>query len=84
MSRRYRLLREAAYEQGEAEFELLASDPSFRDFVCLYIAEGYKRNRNRVSVANSDPSVIVPCTRWIREFACNSACSTTWIRISAR
>jgi AcrR family transcriptional regulator len=71
MCRKYRLIREAAYDQGAAEFELLAGDPSFRDFVCLYIAEGYKRNRNRVSVANSDPSVIVLCTRWIREFARN-------------
>lgn len=71
MCRKYRLLREAAYEQGRAEFELLALEPSFRDFVCLYIAEGCKRNRNRVSVGNSDASVVVLCTRWIREFARN-------------
>jgi AcrR family transcriptional regulator len=71
MCRKYRLLREAAYEEGKAEFELLAGDPCFRDFVCLYIAEGYKRNRNRVSVANSDPSVVVLCTHWIRRFARN-------------
>ena len=34
-------------------------------------AEGYKRNRNKVSVANSDPKVVVLCTRWIRRFARN-------------
>ena len=22
--------------------------PAFRDFVCMYIGEGYKRNRNKV------------------------------------
>jgi hypothetical protein len=71
MCRKYRLVGEAAYAEGKAEFDLLAGDPSFRDFVCLYIAEGYKRNRNRVSIANSDPSVVVVGTRWIRRFARN-------------
>ena len=33
-------------------------EPTFRDFVCMYIGEGYKRNRNVVSLANSDPRVI--------------------------
>jgi len=56
---------------GRLEFERLARDPTFRDFVCLYIGEGSKRNRNRVAVCNSDPRVIVLCTRWIRRFARN-------------
>jgi hypothetical protein len=34
MSRRYRLLREQAYEEGRASFDLLAVEPTFRDFVC--------------------------------------------------
>jgi hypothetical protein len=37
----------------------------------MYIGEGYKRNRNRVSVANSDPTVILLCDPWIRRFATN-------------
>lgn len=67
----YALKRAAAYLCGRVEFEDLAADPSFRDFVCLYIGEGYKRNRNKVAVANSDPAVIAVCTRWIRRFARN-------------
>jgi transposase-like protein len=35
MCRKYQILREAAYEQGKAEFDLIAREPSFRDFVCL-------------------------------------------------
>jgi hypothetical protein len=66
MQRKYRLLREAAYEQGMREFEELAVAPTFRDFVCLYIAEGYKRDRNSVSICNSDPAVMQLATRWIR------------------
>lgn len=66
MQRKYRLLREAAYAQGVREYEELAVDPSFRDFVCLYIAEGYKRQRNSVSICNSDPAVMRIATRWMR------------------
>lgn len=65
MQRKYRLLREAAYEQGMGEYEGLAADLTFRDFLCLYIAEGYKRDRNIVSLANSDPAVIKLATGWI-------------------
>ncbi|HXN36660.1 MAG TPA: hypothetical protein VN892_01365 [Solirubrobacteraceae bacterium] len=66
MQRKYRLLREQAYQEGLAEFDGLAADPTFRDFVCLYLAEGYKRNRNAVSICNSDPAVMQIATRWVR------------------
>jgi transcriptional regulator with XRE-family HTH domain len=66
MQRTYRLRREAAYREGEESFDELARDPTFRDFVALYIAEGYKRNRNCVSICNSDPAVVQLSTRWLR------------------
>jgi transcriptional regulator with XRE-family HTH domain len=65
MQRKYRLLREEAYREGLESFASLAVDATFRDFVCLYIAEGYKRDRNRVSICNSDPAVVQLATRWI-------------------
>lgn len=68
MQRKYRLIREKAYARGRDEFENLAELATFRDFVALYIAEGYKRDRNCVSVANSDPVVIKICAHWIRRF----------------
>lgn len=66
MQRKYRRLREEAYREGAREYEELARDPTFRDFVCLYIAEGYKRNRNTVCICNSDPAVMKVSLRWIR------------------
>jgi transcriptional regulator with XRE-family HTH domain len=66
MQAKYRRLREAAYEQGLAEYDALIRSPTFRDFVALYIAEGYKRNRNSVSIANSDHRVIAMATSWLR------------------
>lgn len=58
MQRRYRLLRELSYQDGLREFAEFARDPTFRDFVSLYVAEGSKRNRNVVAICNSDPAVI--------------------------
>jgi excisionase family DNA binding protein len=66
MQEKYRRLREAAYEEGLIFYLHLAQDPSFRDFVCLYIAEGHKRNRHEVSIANSDQAVIHAAVRWMR------------------
>ncbi len=37
--------------------------------MCLYLAEGYKRHRNYVSVCNSDPTVVVLCNEWISRLA---------------
>ncbi len=69
MKRKYRLLREAAYREGAESYVELCRDPTFRDFVCLYIAEGYKRSRHTVSICNSDPSVMLLADRWLRRFA---------------
>ena len=68
---RFKRLRDESYQRGVDEFRDLDREPGFRDFVCMYIAEGYKRCRNTVAVANSDPAVIRLCDRWTRRFASN-------------
>ncbi|MBV9166185.1 MAG: hypothetical protein JO321_09830 [Solirubrobacterales bacterium] len=66
MRKKYRLLREAAYNQGLVEYDDLIKLPTFRDFVVLYIAEGYKRNRNIASICNSDAPVVAMAAGWLR------------------
>ena len=68
---RYKAKRDAAYEAGFAEYDELIAVPTFRDFVCMYIGEGFKRTRNAVSICNSDPDVIILGEHWIRRFARN-------------
>src|SRR5205814_148386 len=75
---RYQRLRDRAFDEGRRSFANLAADPSFRDFVSLYIAEGYKRSNNRASIANSDPAVIQLAHRWMRELATNRL--TYWLQ----
>ncbi len=68
---RFKARRDAAYKQGWDEFALLDAESGFRDFVCMYIGEGYKRNRNTVSIANSDPRVIRLGNYWICRLTAN-------------
>lgn len=67
MQEKYRRLREDAYREGAEMFDELAAKEGFVDFVTLFITEGYKRNRNLVSISNSDPAAIVLADRWIQE-----------------
>jgi AcrR family transcriptional regulator len=71
MRLKYKRLRDEAYEQGFAEYDELIKEPTFRDFVCMYVGEGYKRNRNEVQLCNSDSNVLVLADYWIRRFATN-------------
>jgi AcrR family transcriptional regulator len=81
MQEKYRRLREDAYEEGRASFEPMTHEAGFIDFVTLFIAEGYKRNRNVVSVSNSDPAVIVIADRWLRRLSRNKP--TYWVQYHA-
>jgi transcriptional regulator with XRE-family HTH domain len=69
---RYSRLRREAYEEGRQTFAELSLDPTFRDFVILYLTEGYKRNRNKVAVANSDPALIRLAARWVNHLTSNA------------
>jgi AcrR family transcriptional regulator len=71
MQAKFAALRQQAYEQGWAEAPKLMQDPTFRDFVVLYMAEGYKRNRNEVAFVNSDPKLVVLAHRWLKKFSRN-------------
>jgi len=71
MQAKYLRIREQAYELGYWEFPRLAREPTFRDFVCMYVGEGSKRDRNRVAICNSDQKVVLLADRWIRAFTRN-------------
>jgi AcrR family transcriptional regulator len=71
MRSRFKRARDDAYAAGREEFVELAAEPTFRDFVCLYIAEGYKRDRNTVSLCNSDAAVVKLAARWMCRFSRN-------------
>ncbi|MBN8867808.1 MAG: helix-turn-helix domain-containing protein [Solirubrobacterales bacterium] len=71
MQEKYRNIRAEAYRQGLKEFAEMSESPGFRDFVCMYIGEGYKRNRNVVGLGNSDPTVVMLANDWITRLSRN-------------
>jgi transposase-like protein len=74
--------REGAYRAGLCGFHAMVElDASFRDFVSLYIGEGYKRCRNTVSIANSDPVVVELAFRWLTRLSRNPV--TCWVQYHA-
>ena len=66
MQAKYRRLREQAYAQGWDEFDDFVARFTFRDFMVLYIAEGSKRDRNRIAIGNSDPRIVCMAAGWLR------------------
>lgn len=71
MQAKYKAIREAAYEEATLEYPDLIIQPGFRDFICMYIGEGYKRRRNEVALCNSDPKVVKLAQAWMLRFASN-------------
>lgn len=63
---KYTAKRDAAYQQGLMEFTMLLQEPTFRDFVVLYMAEGSKTSKNQVSLVNSDLAIVKLANRWIK------------------
>jgi transposase-like protein len=57
---------EAAYREGLDTFEELSLQPTFRDFVCIYLVQGEQRDRTRVALSGFDPAVMRLASRWIR------------------
>lgn len=60
---------EAAYDEGLETFEELSAQPTFRDFVCIYLVQGEQPDRARVALTSSDPAVIGLASRWIRRLS---------------
>lgn len=68
MQAKFAKIREDAYQQGYNEAPKLLSNPLFRDFVTLYIAEGSKTQRQYVEIGNSDSSVMKLSAHFLRKY----------------
>lgn len=69
MQQKWEKIRTDAYKEGKKSAEENLKNPLFRDFILLYLTEGYRRTKNCVSVANSNPALIKLATFWIRKLS---------------
>ena len=61
--------RKEAYDEFKNMSESLLSDRYLRDFILLYMTEGYRRNRNSVSISNSNPNIVVVSHYWLKKLS---------------
>lgn len=71
MQRKYKILRDEAYQEFWNKKDELLSDIFLRDFINIYLTEGYRKNRNSVAVANSNPKIIKISYYFIKKFTNN-------------
>lgn len=71
MQQKYKNLRDEAYQEFWNKKNELLSDIFLRDFVNIYLTEGYRRDRNCVAVANSNPKIIKISYYFIKKFTTN-------------
>ncbi len=60
---------------------MLIQEPTFRDFVVLYMAEGYRRDRNMVSIANSNPRIVQIGYYWVNRITRNKTYCSVQLHI---
>lgn len=68
-SRRAAERRQASYDEATTEASRELSEPALRDFVLIYMCEGYRKSRNTVSVSNSCPKIMRLCTKMMRQLS---------------
>jgi len=66
MQKKYAKIRAEAKAGALADAPKRFCNPLFRDFIMLYLTEGYRRDRNVVSVCNSNPQLVKLADRYIR------------------
>jgi hypothetical protein len=60
---------EKAYNEALEESPNKFKSPMFRDFIILYITEGFRRTRWAPMVANSNPVIMSVCNYWFKELS---------------
>lgn len=62
--------RQDSYRVGQREYSsLISQNPTFRDFVTVFLTEGYRKGRHGVSMCNSNPKIVILTTNWLRKLS---------------
>jgi hypothetical protein len=72
MQAKYAAIRQSAYDEVYAKAQEMLRDNTIRDFVVLYLAEGYRRDRNTVALGNSNPKIVQFAHVCMKRLATNS------------
>lgn len=78
---KWKKLRDDAYNEAFEKAGETLKDLHYRDFTLIYLGEGYRKDRNKVSVANSNPNMIEMCHKIMLKEARNKVYYTLQIHI---
>lgn len=82
MKAHYESLRDEAYQEAREQASELLADPFFRDFVAMYIGEGYKKSLNDVAIANSNPPIMLMAQHFLMKLTDNKLLYDIQVHIS--
>src|SRR4051812_23941679 len=68
-SKKFKKLRDEAYEQGLKDFNDLLKINTFRDFIIIYLTEGFRKSKNTAQVTNSNHNIINITKKWFEKFS---------------
>jgi transcriptional regulator with XRE-family HTH domain len=71
MQAKYAARRQTAYDAMYQAAPKLLEDTEVRDFVVLYLAEGYRKGRNSVQLSNSNPIMVRFAHKCMRRLSTN-------------
>lgn len=66
---KYRKIRDGCYREGYDNAEEILSNKGVRDFIVMYLAEGYKKSKNTIDFTNTDPSIMKLFAKYITLFS---------------
>jgi AcrR family transcriptional regulator len=72
MQAKYAAVRQSAYDEVYGKAHEMLRDSTIRDFVVLYLAEGYRKDRNTVALGNSNPKIVRFAHDCMKRLATNS------------
>ena len=79
--KRWGIKRQAAYNEGKQLAPELFTDSLFRDFVSIYLCEGYRKSRNTVAVTNSNINIIAISYKYMQIFRHPDRKFDYWVQI---
>jgi len=65
---KYAAVRDADYAKGLTEYAACSRTPLVKEFLMLFLTEGYRKTRNTVKITNSNPTLILLAQAWLNRW----------------
>lgn len=67
--KKYKVIRDSYHKEAVDDSPEMFKNKSFRDFIILYITEGFRRTKGCLALGNSNPSIMRLFHYWVKELS---------------